>query len=126
MQVKLLMEYIEAEEAKTKELEKLIDRMQNPETFLSYTDEPMASFVSQEADLVTERLDRYNNYVRDTLMSSDDTVSDIGIDQALLAYERRADRLMAALGDGGGEDSSSYSADGYAPKFEGIYIVTPL
>ena len=44
-QSRLLHSYIDAEEARTKEIEKLMDRMQHPDVFLSDNDIPSASFV---------------------------------------------------------------------------------
>ncbi len=62
-QSRLLHSYIEAEEAKTKELEKMIDRMRHPDTLLSENDLPHASFVAKEEDLAGARLEKYNQFI---------------------------------------------------------------
>lgn len=51
-QVRLLHRYIEAEEAKTKSLEKLIERMQHPDILLSSESLDRAAFVSAQDDRV--------------------------------------------------------------------------
>lgn len=124
-QERLLKEYIEAEEAKTKTLEKLIDKMKHPDTLLVQDSIGIASFVSEENDIAQEKLALYNEFIASSQMDS------LTEDTAILASEHQAfrartSRLLAAASLAPvTPESGGYGTDGYSPKFEGIYIVTP-
>ncbi len=60
-QVRLLQKYFAAEEARTKQIEHLLEKMQTPDILLTENALPVASFVSEEADLVSAPLARYTS-----------------------------------------------------------------
>jgi hypothetical protein len=94
-QVKLLKQYIQAEEAKTKEIEKLIDTLKNPPPLLSGDDIPTATFVSRETDRVASALAKYDDFITDSYVMETD-VGDTAYEKSLRSYQGRMARLMAA------------------------------
>jgi len=94
-QVRLLKQYIQAEEAKTKEIEKLIDTLKNPPHLLSGNDIPTATFVSREMDRVASALGQYDEFIASSY-EKQQTQSNPGYDTSLRSYQGRMTRLMAA------------------------------
>lgn len=94
-QVRLLKQYIQAEEAKTKEIEKLIDTLKNPPPLLSGNNIPTATFVSRETDRVASALAKYDDFIADSYVMETD-VGDTGYEKSLRSYQGRMARLMAA------------------------------
>lgn len=94
-QVRLLKQYIQAEEAKTKEIEKLIDTLKNPPPLLSGNDIPTATFVSRETDRIASALAKYEDFITDSYVAETD-VDETGYEKSLRSYQGRMDRLMAA------------------------------
>ena len=69
--MQLFHDYLDAEQAETKEQEKMIDRLQNYENLLlsDLTDIPLAQFVSDASTLSQQSLENYQNSVLNTLKS---------------------------------------------------------
>lgn len=59
----LFLRYIEAEQAKTKELEHMLDRMQNIPAYLSDSALPVSTFVSQTTNTPLDRYRKYADHV---------------------------------------------------------------
>ena len=70
-QGQLLQKYFEAEAAKTKKIEHLLEKMKQPDTRLTENSLPIAAFVSEENDLVTEPLARYTSFA-DKIVGAED------------------------------------------------------
>jgi hypothetical protein len=126
--IQLFKEYIEAEEAKTKELEKLIEKLQDPTSFLTYSDSlPLANYVSSAPDLVTERRSLFLGQDRTLLTDILEATPDTGkLDRELISFQNRFSRI--ARSDLGTPDllvGDRWLESQYTPKFEGIYILTP-
>lgn len=97
-QVKLLKQYIEAEEAKTKDIEKLIDTMKHPNTLLSENDIGTASFVSEANDAGTTALSRYNEFMNASVQDSSTSSNvDTSMETERTSLQNRTKRLIAAV-----------------------------
>lgn len=97
-QVKLLKQYIEAEEAKTKDIEKLIDTMKHPNTLLSENDIGTASFVSEANDAGTIALSRYNEFMNASVQDSSISSNvDTSMETERTSLQNRTKRLIAAV-----------------------------
>lgn len=92
---RLLREYLHAEEAETKELEKFIDRLKAGNALLSSRDIPQSVFISDTPSLSDSALDRYNKYQNKRLTSRDSDVPD-DLDKKLTSIGNRMNRLLAA------------------------------
>lgn len=58
----LIRQYLDAETAKTHELEKMLDRMQDPSSLLADRDIPLAQFVSERSDISDRALEKYTSW----------------------------------------------------------------
>ncbi len=87
-QGQLLQKYFEAEAAKTKKIEHLLEKMQHPDVLLTENHLPIAAFVSEENDLVAEPLARYTSFVDAPLQTEDAQASTI--QDASLTRETRS------------------------------------
>lgn len=119
---RLFREFLHAEEAESKEMEKMIDAMRKGNTLLSLSDTPYASFVSDAPSLSDSALARLNRQQNARLIAMDtDKPDDLG--QKLASIGSRMNRLLAA---GPGPAPASSAAAGYSPSFNGIYILSPV
>lgn len=97
-QAKLLKQYIKAEEAKTKDIEKLIDTMKHPNTLLSANDIGTASFVNEANDAGAQALDRYNEFMNSSIQDSSTSSNvDTSIETERTSLQNRTKRLIAAV-----------------------------
>lgn len=120
---RLLREYLHAEEAETKEMEKFIDRLQKGDTLLSLEDTPYANFVSDTPNISESALTRFTKYQNTRLTSSVEVRPD-PLEQSLTSIQKRMNRLIAATSSS--SNASPPTAAGYSPSFDGIYILTPV
>ncbi len=121
-QSRYLNSYIEAEEAKTRELEKLIDRMRHPDLMLSENDLPIATYVGQANDLAGTRLEKYQSFLALsnplTSLKSSTYPDEYRIQKDGISLKNRMNRLVASDGGAGITLPSERITQGYSPKLE--------
>lgn len=95
-QGRLLRNYFEAEAAKTKKIEHLLQKMNQPDILLTDNTLPIATFVSEENDLVSEPLARYTSFV-DASMHMQDISTSRGGDTSLTRETRSLQNKLSRL-----------------------------
>jgi hypothetical protein len=122
----LFRKYIRAEEAKTKELEKMLDRMKNPSPLLSERAIPLAEYVSDSPDIATEALEKYDSWQIRTQKSVVQWAnSPTPIDRKLASIQGQIGRMIAASGPLPATATPGTAA-WYSPNYEWIFILTPI
>lgn len=123
---KLFHDYIKAEQAKTHELEKMLDNMKNPPKLLSDSAIPLAEYVSQSVDIGASTLEKYEKWQQDTQASMTQSLKNpVAPDRKLISIQSQLSRLMAVSGPLPATATPGTSA-GYAPLYEGIFILSPI
>jgi len=124
----LIRKYIQAEEAKNKETEKMLDRMKNPKNLLSDTDAPLAEFTSLPEDQSREVLSRYKSWQQKSLRLDPSSLKvDDSSARQIASLRGQMSRLLADTSSSSSSSStSSPTAAGYSPNYEGVFIITPI
>lgn len=124
--MKLFYDYLDAEEAQTKEQEKMIDALRTSPIQLSQSDLPRAQFVSNTEDISQNALDQYESHISRSLASASEAIhtpSEVSTTRDTMTQSMT--HLLAANDTPLVSASPAVDTSGYAPKFEGIYVLTP-
>jgi hypothetical protein len=122
-QMQWLRDYLRAEEAETRELERSIDRLSKVDRILSLDSLPHVSLVSQAVKESDNLLDTFESITK-SRMDISTIPADHTLERSITDMRHRMTRLMAAETRATSPQTSSLTS-WYAPRFEGIYILLP-
>lgn len=113
----LIRTFLKAEEAKTKEQEKMLDRMKDGNTLLADADTPLGIYVSEMRDISAPILDKHRR-LQETRQKTNYTamVDSSGIDREIASIQGQVGRLFAATTVASAAPAGT--AAGYAPNYE--------
>lgn len=123
----LLRQYLEAEQAETKSLEKWIDSLSRPDTVLALTGAPLAEYVSNTWEKASTRiLEKYSVMSAKAISASRRT--DLWAEKLISSISRQMHRLAvdATPPLSPPESVDANLAPGYTPNFQGIYVLSPV
>lgn len=123
---RLFRKYIDAEQAQTHELEKMLDTMKDPPKLLTDTAIPLAQYVSETIDHPADALTKYETWQENTQKSLEkSTKITLSPDRKLTSIQSQLSRMMAASGPLPATATPGTTA-GYSPLYEGIFILSPI
>ena len=118
--------YIKEEQAKTHELEKMLDNMKNPPKLMVDRAIPLAQYVSDPVDRGADALDTYQSWQQETQSSFAESLKKPIIpDRKLVSLQWQLHRLLAASGPLPATSTPGTTV-GYSPLYEGIFVLSPL
>jgi hypothetical protein len=122
----LIRNYLKSQEAETRELEKMLDHMIHTDDLLSQWDLPFARFISSRVSQSDRALDAFQTHVISRQEASVAKPSEsIAWDRKIASIRWQLGRLIAANGPSPSPSPNPVAA-GYSPKYEGIFILTPV
>ena len=124
----LIRQYLDAETAKTHELEKMLDRLQDPSTLLADRDIPLAQLVSERSDIWDRAHEKYIKWqASQSLSLSQKTETPSSPDPQIESIRGQLGRMIALDPTPSAQPVwVGPTAAWYSPKYEGIFILTPV